>query len=138
MKRIVYRELAACIDAMNRCEKWVDEKPQTEREHWFNMRLIHSNRIKRLVSDYLPRGNGIDYGCEFNFVASNGDKLVFDLSFHHMNESGSYDGWTDHTVTVCASLISDIDIKISGKNRNDIKEYLYQVIEPALRTEFDE
>ena len=43
-----------------------------------------------------------------------------------------YDGWTNHTLTVRASLQFGIDLTISGRNRNQIKEYLYETFQCAL------
>ena len=55
------------------------------------------------------------------------DKLVFYTSFHHMNDNGFYDGWTEHTVTVRPSLQFGFNMKISGQNRNEIKYHLHDV-----------
>ena len=49
-----------------------------------------------------------------------------------MNENGFYDGWTDHTLTVRPSLVHGIELEISGRNRNDIKEYLHETFHSAL------
>ena len=55
-----------------------------------------------------------------------------------MDEHGSYDEWTDHTVIVTASLIHGLNIKITGRNRNDIKEYLRDVFYDFLKHVFTE
>jgi hypothetical protein len=54
-----------------------------------------------------------------------------------MNDAGYYDGWTDHIVIVSPSF-DGIDIKISGRNRNDIKDYLHDVFHAALTEEVDD
>lgn len=124
MKRIVYRELASCIDAWSHCDA-----------EW---RVKHWERIESLVARFMPSGSGIDSGTSFNFDRSNGERLVLFCEFHHMNEVGYYDGWTQHTVTVRPSLIHGFTLAIGGRNRNDIKEYLSQTFRDALSTEFDE
>lgn len=48
-----------------------------------------------------------------------------------------YDGWTDHTVIVTPSLRSGFDIRITGRDRNQTKEYLYEVFDSALREVID-
>jgi len=52
-----------------------------------------------------------------------------------MNENGYYDGWTAHTVTVTPSLARAFNLRISGRNRNDIKEMMYQDFDYALRVD---
>jgi hypothetical protein len=49
-----------------------------------------------------------------------------------MTEGGMYDGWTEHTVVVTPSLAFGINIRITGRNRNDIKDYLHDVFHEAL------
>lgn len=52
-----------------------------------------------------------------------------------MNDGGFYDGWTEHTVTVTPALHGDFHLRISGRNRNDIKEMMYQDFDYKLRTD---
>lgn len=80
----------------------------------------------------MPSGSGIDSGTKLDYGRSTPDKLVFTMSFHHMNDSGMYDGWTDHSITVKPSLVYGIEIGISGRNRNDIKDYLGDTYHAAL------
>ena len=86
----------------------------------------HEERLEQLVKQYLPRGSGFDSGTKFVWEESNRNKLVFATAFHHMNEGGYYDGWTEHKVIITPDLLFGYNIKITGKNRNDIKEYMYQ------------
>lgn len=41
-----------------------------------------------------------------------------------MNEAGFYDGWTEHKVIVTPSLGSDYYMKVTGKDRNQVKDYI--------------
>jgi hypothetical protein len=84
----------------------------------------HEAEIIRLVYQYLPSGAGFDGGTKIDFDASTGEKLVFDTSYHHMNEGGFYDGWTEHRVIVTPSLTFGHTLRITGRNRNDIKDYI--------------
>jgi len=97
--------------------------------------LKHRETVETLVSNFMPAGSGFDSGTKLDWDATlrNPAKLVFTTSFHHMNENGMYDGWTEHTVTVSASLLFDFDLRISGRNRNDIKGYMHEVFDSALR-----
>jgi len=83
------------------------------------------------LQDELPSGSGIDSGCKIDLDNSTPEKIIITFGFHHMDENGSYDGWTDHKLTVKPSF-SGIDIKISGRDRNQIKDYLYDVFQTVL------
>lgn len=98
-------------------------------------KLKHAARLQELVHEYMPSGSGLNNGTSLNFAKSDSERLVFETSFHHMNENGLYDGWTEHTVVVTASLMFGVNIRITGRNRNDIKEYLYALFQEALLKE---
>lgn len=119
----LYQLLAQTVDAYRRCI-------ETDNNEW---KLKHHAMLGEL-SQYLPSGSGFDNGscCTDD---SRPDKLVLWTSFHHMDEYGSYDGWTEHTVTVKPSLVHRFELSISGRNRNDIKEYIHQAFYEALNQE---
>jgi hypothetical protein len=52
-----------------------------------------------------------------------------------MNDSGYYDGWTEHVVTVTPSFIGGFNIRVSGRNRNDIKGYIAESFHHILKME---
>jgi len=54
-----------------------------------------------------------------------------------MDGMGGYDGWTEHKITVRPSLQFGFNMKISGRDRNGAKEYLYQVYEEWLNSEHE-
>jgi hypothetical protein len=58
--------------------------------------------------------------------------LVIVTSYHHMNDAGMYDGWTDHKVIVTPSLVHGFVLRITGRNRNDIKEYIADLFQQSL------
>lgn len=117
---------AIALDAMRNCEKHRNEK-------WL---AIWSDRLDSMDS-LLPSGGGFDAGSKLDRDKSTKERLVFTTSFHHMNEGGFYDGWTEHKVTVSASLIGGLNVAISGRNRNDIKEMIHQSFDYQLRQEFE-
>lgn len=90
------------------------------------------------IMESAPSGSGIDTGTKISYEASKDGKIVFDFSFHHMNENGFYDGWTEHTLIVKPSLEYGMDILIRGRDRNGIKEYLYDMYGHWLQEEVDE
>lgn len=95
----------------------------------------HACEIDRIVKKHFPSGSGFDSGTSFDFSASRADKLVFNTSFHHMNDAGYYDGWTEHSVTVRPSLAFGCTLKISGRDRNQIKDYIADCFSAALNEE---
>jgi len=125
MARYLYSELAAKIGAYKRCvasgnTEWRDK---------------HEDRIDEIM-DSMPSGSGFDCGTKLDIDASHDDKLVFTTAFHHMNEFGYYCGWTEHTVTVTPAF-NGVHIRVSGRNRNGIKDYIGEVFHTVLMSEIN-
>ncbi len=91
----------------------------------------HTERLARQL-EHMPNGNGFDSGTQLDTVRSTPERLVFTTAFHHMDENGCYDGWTDHTVTVRASLLCGLQLTIWGRDRNGIKDYIHEAFVQAL------
>lgn len=122
MNRKLYQELASVIDARLNCK-------YTGNTEWFER---HTERLEQLQRDYLPSGSGIDSGTKIDLDHSTGDRIVLTFGFHHMNEAGMYDGWTEHTAIVTASLVHGMQLRITGRDRNGIKDYLHDTFNQAL------
>jgi hypothetical protein len=120
--RYLYSELSSLVQARKNCIA-------TGNSEWLTK---HTESIDNLVKNCLPSGSGFDNGTRLDLDASHGYKLVFNTSFHHMDGNGFYSGWTEHTVTVTPSLSSDFHLRISGRNANDIKEYMHECFSFAL------
>jgi hypothetical protein len=84
------------------------------------------DKINKLVGE-LPYGSGFDSGCSIDLEKSNGEKIVIKTAFHHMDENGYYDGWTEHTVIITSSLQYGFNVNVTGKNKNQIKNYIFEV-----------
>lgn len=84
----------------------------------------HREWIEWLTKNYLPHGSGFDSGTQFDFDKSRRERLVFHTLFHHMDEHGGYTEWTHHIVSITPSLVCGFEVKVSGVNKNDIKEYI--------------
>ena len=124
-KAPVYKHLALSVDARLNCLGKPDQ---------FNEWIArHERQAEFIVDNCLPHGSGIDSGIKLAFNNSTGEKLIFNTSFHHMNENGFYDGWTEHTITVTSSLRFNLNLHITGRDRNDIKECLHECIGGALK-----
>ena len=146
MARYLYSELSSLVDARKTCaEKMARLNPNAisatvemkdnEYHQTAEWKDRHEDLIESLVKQHLPHGSGFDCGTKIDLDASHADKLVFTTEFHHMNENGYYDGWTAHTVTVTPSLARAFNLRISGRNRNDIKDMMYQDFDYSLRTD---
>ena len=92
---------------------------------------MHEDTISKIMQG-APSGSGIDSGTKL--LISNRKKLVFQADYHHMNDGGYYDGWTEHKITVTPAF-SGFDLRISGRDRNQIKDYLYEVFDCWLSSE---
>ena len=122
-KRVV-EAVASKLDARNRIIK-----ARGKDDEWA---VKHEEGILELVKEFLPSGSGFDSGTKIDFDRSKPERLVFTTAFHHMDENGYYSGWTNHEVVVIPSFITGVDIRITGPNRNDIKEYMHEAFDHAL------
>jgi hypothetical protein len=114
--------LATTLEAAFNCEK-------TGNVEWFGK---HELRLALLVKEYLPSGSGINAGTSLLFSKQKTGELRLGVSFQHMNSDGYYEGWTSHEIIVTANLGHGFDLKITGPNKNDIKDYLGDVFHYAL------
>lgn len=115
MKTINIAKLAAALQAMNKCtlsgnHEWA--------EKWDDYILAECEK--------LPSGSGIDSGMEMVREECTPKKIVFSFGFHHLNENGYYDGWTHHKLIITPAF-GDIDLHITGRDRNQVKAYLYDL-----------
>jgi hypothetical protein len=146
--RYLYSELASAIQARKNCadamarlnpnavSATTDMKDNEyhQRAEWFDK---WTATIESLVREHCPSGSGFDAGTAIDLDASHANRLVFRTSFHHMDEAGFYTNWTAHTVTVTPSLTSHYHIRISGRNQNDVKDYIHESFDMAMCTEID-
>jgi hypothetical protein len=119
----VYQKLARELDRMERGQN------QSEKI-WVSLAATEMESVMQSA----PSGSGIDNGTVL-LKDSTSEKLIFQVSFHHMNEVGYYDGWTEHTATVKPSLAYGFTLRLSGSNRNGIKEYLEEIYQEWLDSE---
>jgi hypothetical protein len=111
-----YRELATLVDARQSCII-------ANNRDW---ELRHTERINHILRNDFPHGSEFDSGCHLDFDKSTGERLVIVTAFHHMDESG-YNGWTEHTIIVTPSLASGFHLKITGRDRNNIKDHITEL-----------
>lgn len=119
----LYQRIASSLEAQANCDR-------SGNAEW---RHLHAQTVVNLVRKFMPSGSGFDSGTTLDFDSSDQSRLTFATSFHHMNEHGFYDGWTEHGVVITASLAHGIDMRITGRDRNQIKDYLAETFDVALR-----
>lgn len=85
-------------------------------------------RLEQLVN-MLPSGSGIDSGTKLESASAS--RIVLTAGFHHMNDCGMYDGWTEHRITIRPTF-AGLELTISGRNRSDIEDYLHEIYHDAL------
>ena len=121
-KRPLFMELANLIGAIENCE-------QSNNYDWMDK---HTEKVISLSENNLPHGSGFDSGSMVDIVNSTSEKIVIDTSFHHMDEHGGYDGWTNHTIIITPSLKFGYTLDITGEDKNGIKEYMYDTFNQCL------
>lgn len=125
MHGLVYQRIANALHASATCEAsgnidW--------RDKW-------RNRLDAIERDILPSGSGFDSGSQIDRDSTN-KRIVIDTAFHHMNENGYYDGWTHHKVIITPCLSHGFELRITGRDRNAIKEYIADCFYHVLRQEY--
>lgn len=122
MDQTVIEAIAQLVDARARCKR-------DGNAEWFER---HTETLRSIQRQYLPSGSGIDSGTRIDMDASKLERVVLTTAFHHMDDGGSYDGWTEHTIVITPSFLGRFSVRISGRDRNGIKEYLTDVFNHAL------
>lgn len=125
MKTKLYARLASLLASATRCD-------ETGNEEWGTR---HRQTMRDLVKERMPSGSGFDAGTTMDEDASTLEKLVFNTSYHHMDEHGGYDGWTEHEVTVLPSLAYGFMMEVSGEDRSDTNDYIAETFNHCLSTE---
>jgi len=123
MKLPLYQLIARAGDAANYCAKRGSKE-------WLQ---VWEDLLAQCEEQLLPSGSGFNAGTKIEYAGS--DKIVLRTSFHHMNEHGYYDGWTEHVIVAVPNFIYELDLKVGGRNKNGVKEYIADVFYEVLRRE---
>ena len=126
------QQFARSLTALRNCEDVTRPAPGMGRDEAI---ALHGGRLAECMAR-MPSGSGVDDGCELD-DSSTPNRLVFLTSFHHMDEHGGYDGWTSHKVIVTPDLAFGFDVRVTGPNRNDIRDYLGELFHAALSETVD-
>lgn len=126
MKNVpLYAAIASLLATIERCKS-------DKNSEWADR---HQDTLDAMLKEHLPSGSGIDSGTHLLVDQCKSNKLVFQADYHHMNDGGMYDGWTQHTVIVTPSLEFGAVIKITGRDRNEIKNYLGEIFHTTMFVE---
>ena len=114
MDKPLYKELAGRLIALDNCRKAGNTEWETR----------HAKVISGLCSKY---------GILIDLEESDPNRLVFHVTQAHYTTHGYDDGCTDHDVIVTPDLFFDLEIRITGRNKNDVKDGIYQEYDAVLR-----
>lgn len=117
------------IQAMVQAQEALNNSTKTGGLEWAER---WKERLDQLL-DLLPSGSGIDNGTIV--IALTANALILSCEFHHMNDAGTYDGWTKHRLTFRPRLDGYLDVRVTGRNRGDIKDYLADTYLHALQAD---
>lgn len=81
-----------------------------------------------------PSGPGID-STSFIPGECTREQLVFYVEYQHIDEYGGYDARTYHRVIVTPDLLG-INLRVTGRNKNDIRKHLSNLYYQWLTGEY--
>lgn len=117
----LYQVISQTLDALRNAEA----KSMPSAIHW------HRDSLRQFES-MLPSGSGIDCGTKIDIDASREDRVVLTFDFHFMNDAGYYDGWGSYKAIITPSLSHGPCLRIAGRDRRSIKDYLHDTMQHAL------
>jgi hypothetical protein len=126
MGRKLYQLIAGRVQAIQNCIKSGNVQWQER----------HCEALRNLIMDHLPHGSGFDSGVALDTKAT-ANRLVFNVEYHHMSDAGYYDDWSSHQVIVTPDLSMGFEVRVTGRDRNQIKDYIADVFCTALNEEID-
>ena len=124
-----YQKISSLIMAIETCDR--------------TSNLVWSAKHRMSLQDIannLPSGSGIDCGTKID-PNSTPDEIVLNLSYHHMNDGGYYDGWSEIVITVTPSLTWGFELDFTWEEsahpdlESDLEDYLGEVYQIALNEE---
>lgn len=75
----------------------------------------HTYALESLMK-HMPSGSGIDSGTKLLLEESSNTELVFQVDYHHMNQSGYYCGWSTRKIVITPSLTSPYCMDFRGED----------------------
>jgi hypothetical protein len=121
----IYQELASLILAIDNCTKHNNHE-------W---RDKHEEKVYKILRAG-PSGSGIDSGISILWDKCKPDVIFLLVPFHVMDGNGFYTGWIDYKIKITPCLSFGYHIHIYGRDKNGIKDYLYDIVSCWLGDEY--
>ncbi len=125
MKTKLITRIYRTLQVMDNCQK-------SNNTDW---QKNHSYYLDELEKNYLPHGSGIDSGCIINRTFKK-DTVIINVPYHLMDENGYYCGWQTYRLIIKPKFDS-LSIKIQGKDKYLLKDYLYDLFDHVLNEELE-
>ena len=126
-RKPLYQAIATAVDARLNCQA-------TGNDEWYDR---WTERLTTMAKK-LPSGSGLDIGPKIDLVRSQPNRIVIaDCDYHHLNEHGCYVRWTEHEVIITPCLAHGFRLRVTGRNRNDVKEVIHSAFMWALMEEVE-
>lgn len=92
-----------------------------------------------LLQELLPNGYGIreHEGLAVILLESTKKRIVIETTYWHPNDSYETSRGTVHQVVITPSFEDEINIRVTGQNENNVKEYLEDIFREALMKEYE-
>ena len=121
--KTVASQIASALQALKNCRA---SGNTVWEERW-------EERLAEMIQS-LPSGSGLDSGTQLDEENSQPERLILLSAFHHMNDDGCYTRWTSHRIIV-TPCFGGIDVRVTGRDHRQIKEYLAEIYHDALSAE---
>lgn len=131
----LYIHIATAIAALRNCEQSDIHRRLYSASGQDPANVDWTQRWRDRLAAYeqlLPSGSGFDSGSKIDIDSSRGDDLYLETSFHHMDEGGGYDGWTEHSINLTPSFIHGFTIEVKGENRDEISDHIAETFQHCL------
>ena len=128
----IYQELGSYVNTCARYEK---------NSNSVSDKIIYDNWVEKaedLVKIHFPSGSGFDSGTSIVWDKCKYNKIVLRADFHHMDDNGYYCGWSEHEIIIVPSFSFGFDLRVTGKNKRNIKEYIEDTMYHVLNKELGE
>ena len=102
--------------------------------------IICENCVEKaedIVKNHFPNGSGFDSGTSLVWDKCKYNKIVLRADFHHMDDNGYYCGWSEHEVIIVPSFSFGYDLRVTGKDKRGIKDYIEDTFHYVLQKEVD-
>lgn len=128
------QQLASALDVLRRMDS-AESKARRDLNpgHWDAVKWAWED-LRDAIMRGAPSGSGIDCGTTLAEQVCSATRIELYCEFHHMDQHGYYDGWTRHPITITPAF-DGISMKVGGRDRNGIKEYLAEVYYDWARSE---